>query len=133
MGMQAPGKDCLAETGLHHLQGHATGIDDHIVEAELRRWGSTGNQAVESARRMMEMCPRLEAELQHNNAHGIRQRMAQLAYLVQTDRLSRSACLNLLMSQPQCLVDFAVQQIWEEQDLVAVCKPFNRLLYPKKR
>ncbi|CAE8653924.1 unnamed protein product, partial [Polarella glacialis] len=108
-------------------------LDVDLLQEALRRWGSADFE--EAAAGLRQRCPALEAstETADGAENQVSARIAQLDFLVDTGAMSGADCLQMVTSWPECLSDFTIRQVWAQDDLVAVNKPFNRLMYCKKR
>ncbi|CAE7199397.1 rluC [Symbiodinium natans] len=102
------------------------GFDCHIVDLpEVRRLPATA--PLESLQ-----CLGTEVLDKATGSDAVA-RLRQWSFLVSTDRISRCDCLWLLDRFPESLTNFTPHEVWAGEGFVVLHKPFNRLLYHKKR
>ncbi|CAJ1414445.1 unnamed protein product [Effrenium voratum] len=85
----------------------------------LKQWGAEERHLKE-----------LEALLK---SPGAEERFQQWTFLVDSGRLQGKDCLQIFQKFPESLGDFLPQEVWSNEDFFVLRKPFNRLLYHKKR
>lgn len=88
------------------------------VAAEVRRrWQDSGKLAGQPAASVEDMFARLK----------------QYHFLVDGGGMTGDDCIRLVLAYPESLAGYAIKEAWAEGELLVVDKPFNRLLYAKKR
>lgn len=104
---------------------------DNGAKLAMTRWGSLAgisDAEVESA-----VTSIVAAGSLVEDTGATSQRVAQLDFRLDVNELTPLDCFRTVKFFPECLGKFNPQLVWREGDLAVVSKPFNRLMYPKKR
>jgi len=99
------------------------------LESALHRWGASAHVELAADLRSRSST----GSVQEVASEDIRARLAQMEFLEESGWLAGADCLRMVTSFPDCLASHGITEVWRQGDLVVVNKPFNRLIYPKKR